>query len=85
MACSKLIIIDLGCCSTRSDNLYFANNEQASLVVFTAAFCFVHAKYNLIKLRREPRIFWDVTVLVCDSIFRKERFYPSGVERFPYR
>ena len=51
MACSKLIIIELGCCSTRSDNLYFANNEQASLVVFTAAFCFVHAKYNLIKLK----------------------------------
>ena len=45
----------------------------------------IQSKYNLIKLRREPRIFWDVTVLVCDSIFRKERFYPSGVERFPYR
>ena len=51
MACSKLIIIELGCCSTRSDNLYFANNEQASLVVFTVAFCFVHAEYNLIKLK----------------------------------
>ena len=51
MACSKLIIIELGCCSTRSDNLYFANNEQASLVVFTVAFSFVHAEYNLIKLK----------------------------------
>ena len=35
------------CCPTRADNLYFTNNEQASLAVFTAAFCFAHAKHNL--------------------------------------
>ena len=35
---------------TRSDSLYFANNEQASLA-FTATFCFAHTKLNLIKLK----------------------------------
>ena len=47
---SKLIINELVCCPTRSDNIYFANNEQASLA-FTAAFCFAHAEHNLIKLK----------------------------------
>ena len=28
---------------TRSENVYFANNEQASIAVFTAVFCFIHA------------------------------------------
>ena len=36
---------------TRSENVYFANNEQASIAVFTAVFCFAHAKYHLIKLK----------------------------------
>ena len=35
---------------TRSENVYFVNNEQASIAVFTAVFCFSHAKYNFIKL-----------------------------------
>ena len=36
---------------TRSENVYFANNEQASIVVFTAVYCFTHAKHHyLIKL-----------------------------------
>ena len=34
---------------TRSENIYFANNEQASIAVFTTVFCFTHAEYNLIK------------------------------------
>ena len=42
-------------CPTRSDNLYVANNEQASLV-FTAAFCFAHTGHNLIKLKLLPPI-----------------------------
>ena len=37
-------------CPTSSDNLYFANNKQASLAL-TPAFCFAHAKHNLIKLK----------------------------------
>ena len=48
---SKMIINKLGRCPTRSENVYFANNEQASLSVFNAGFCFEHVKYNLIKLK----------------------------------
>ena len=51
ITCSKLIINELEHCLTRSDNVYFANNEQASLAVFTAAFCFAHTEHNLIKLK----------------------------------
>ena len=36
---------------TRSENAYFANNEQALNAVFTAVFCFTHAKHHLIKLK----------------------------------
>ena len=43
------MINKLGRCPTRSDNVYFANNEQASLTFFTAVFCFTHAEHNLIK------------------------------------
>ena len=39
-------------CPTRSDNVYFANNEhEQALLAFTAAFCFAHAEHNSIKLR----------------------------------
>ena len=34
---------------TRSKNVYFANNEQASIVVYAAVFCFALAEH-LIKL-----------------------------------
>ena len=36
---------------TRSENFYFVNNEQASIAVFAAVFCFTNAEYNLIKLK----------------------------------
>ena len=36
---------------TRSDYVYFANNEQESIAVFTAVFCFTHAEHHLIKLK----------------------------------
>ena len=36
---------------TRSQNVYFANNKQASIAVFTAVFCFTHAEHYLIKLK----------------------------------
>ena len=45
-----MIINKLIRCPTRSANLYFANNEQASLA-FSAAFYFAQAKHNLIKLK----------------------------------
>ena len=45
------MINELGRCPTRSENVYFANNEQTSIAVFTAVFCFTHAEHNLIKLK----------------------------------
>ena len=56
ITCSKLIINELGRCPTRSDNVCFDNNEQASLA-FTAAFCFAHAEYNLIKLKVNKSVY----------------------------
>ena len=49
--CLKLTINELARFPTRSDNFYFADNEQASIVVFTAVFCFTQAKHYLIKLK----------------------------------
>ena len=45
------MINELACVPTRSNNVYFANNEQASTAVFTAVFCFTHAEHYLIKLK----------------------------------
>ena len=45
-----MIINELGLCPTRSNNVYFANNDKASLA-FTDVFCFTHAEHNLIKLK----------------------------------
>ena len=42
---------ELEACPTRSENVSFANNEQASIAVFTTVFCFTHAEHNLIKLK----------------------------------
>ena len=36
---------------TRSDNVHFANNEQALILVFTAVFCLTNVKHHLIKLK----------------------------------
>ena len=44
------MINELRSCLTRSENVYFANNEQPLIAVFTAMFCFANAQYNLIKL-----------------------------------
>ena len=43
IACLKLMINELARFPTRSENVYFAKNEQASIAVFTAVFCFTHA------------------------------------------
>ena len=45
------MINELRRCPRRSENVYFANNEEVSILVFTTAFCFTHAKHNLIKLK----------------------------------
>ena len=44
------MINELGRCPISSENVYFANDEQASMAVFTAVFCFTQAKFNLIKV-----------------------------------
>ena len=46
IARSKLINNELGGSPIRSDNVYFGNNEQASLVFFTA-----YADHNLAKIK----------------------------------
>ena len=45
------MIDKLGRSLTRSENVYFANNEQAPIAVFTAAVFFAHSKHCLIKLK----------------------------------
>ena len=50
ITCSKLIINELGHSLTRSDNIFFANNEQASIPIFIAVFYFIHTEHDLIKL-----------------------------------
>ena len=39
------MINELARFQTRSENVYFANNEQASTAVFTAVFCFTRAEH----------------------------------------
>ena len=45
------MINELARSPTRSENLYLANNERASIAVFTDAFWFTHTEHNLIKKR----------------------------------
>ena len=49
--CLKLMINELARFPARSDNVYFSNNEQASIAVFTAVLCFTLAEHQLIKLK----------------------------------
>ena len=51
ITCSKLMINEISSCLTRSENIYFAKTEQASIAVFTAVFCFIHAEHNLVTLK----------------------------------
>ena len=45
------MINELAGSPTRSENVYFANNEQLSIAVFTAVICFTHAEHHIIKLK----------------------------------
>ena len=45
------MINELARSPTRLNNFYFVSNEQASIAVFTAVFCFTHAEHHLIKLK----------------------------------
>ena len=51
ITCSVLMINELAGSPTRSENVYFANNEQLSIAVFTAVICFTHAEHHIIKLK----------------------------------
>ena len=51
ITCSNLMIGEFAHSPTILENVYFANNEQASIAVFTAVFCLKHAEHNLIKRR----------------------------------
>ena len=55
------MINELARSPTRSENVYFANNEQASIAVFTVVFCFTHAEHNLIKHRNNNN--WSAQVV----------------------
>ena len=45
------MIYKLGNSPTRLGNAYFATNEQASIAVFTAVFCFTHVEHNIVELK----------------------------------
>ena len=45
------MINELAHSPTRSENVYFVNNKQAWIEVFTVVFCFAHVENNLIKLK----------------------------------
>ena len=45
------MINDLPRFQIMSDNVYFASNEEASIAVLTAVFCFTNAQHNLIKFK----------------------------------
>ena len=45
------MINKLAGCPTRSENVYFPNNGQTLIAVFTAVFSLIHAEHQLIKLK----------------------------------
>ena len=47
----KVNVNELAGSPARSEYVYFAKNEQASIAVFTAVFCFTHAEHHIIKLK----------------------------------
>ena len=57
------MINELARSPTRSENVYFASNEQALIAVFTVVFCFTNAEHNLIK----PKLCIDVTNSLLDD------------------
>ena len=75
-----MIINELGRCLARSNNAYFANNKEASLVVFTAAFCFSHAEQNLIKLKLYNK--WSAKVV--NNILECAMWNSSKPVKFAY-
>ena len=62
-----------------NSRVIIANNEEASIAVFTAAFCFTHAEHHLIKLKLYNN--WSaqavkaVNSVLCE-IQRNQSIYP---------
>ena len=44
------MINELAGSPTRSENVYFANDEQVSIAAFTTVFCFEHVEHHLISV-----------------------------------
>ena len=63
-----MIINEPARCPTRSDNIYFANNEQVSLAVIMVVLCFTHAEHNLIKLKRYTNADLKISLFVLIDI-----------------
>ena len=76
------MINELRRCLTRSDNVYFANNEQTS-PAFTAAFCFALAEHNLIKLKVNKSVYIAKSELfVTCAKSRLKKIFNRGGNRF---
>ena len=52
------MINELARLPARLENVYFANNEQASITVFTAVFCLSHAQHHFSKLKGTLMQIW---------------------------
>ena len=61
------MIIELTRCPTRQRMVYFANNEQASIPVFTAVFCFTHA--NQINSERKVKNFFGTFKFAYSEVY----------------
>ena len=72
------MINELACFPTRSENVYFANTEKASIAGFTAVFCFTHAEHHLINLK----LCNDWSVQAINSVLREIRRNQSNLLTF---
>ena len=74
MTCSQLMINELARSPSRSENVHFADNGQASVPigpsVFTAIFCFAHAEHHLIKLKQYNNLSAQTAISVLFEIQR---------------
>ena len=80
MIYSKLIITELGRFPTRSDNVYFANNKQAALAVFTFTFYFALAEHNLIKVN----LYINWSAQAVNSISERAKWSSSKLIKFAH-
>ena len=72
------MVNELACSPTRSDNVYFAYNEQVSNAVFTAVFCFTHTEHHLIKLK----LYKNLSAQAVNSVLSKIQRNQSNLLTF---